>query len=209
MPKLPVFNLEGEQVDEIELSDAVFAAPVNRGLLHQAVVMYEANRRVGTAAAKTRGMVAGGGRKPWRQKGLGRARQGSIRAPHWRKGGVVFGPQPRSYRLSMPRKMRRAALRAALTAKLRDGELIVVDGLTLPAPKTREMRAVLERLGIADHKPLLVLAEPDTTVRLAARNLDGVEAAVAADLNARQVLVHGRLVLTRDAVRRIEEVLAS
>lgn len=209
MPKLPVYNLEGEQVDEIELSDAVFAAPVNRGLLHQAVVMYEANRRVGTAAVKTRGMVSGGGRKVWRQKGLGRARQGSIRAPHWRKGGVVFGPQPRSYRLRMPRKMRRAALRAALTAKLRDGELMVVDRLAVSAPKTREIRTVLEKLGISGQKPLLVLGEPDAAVHLAARNLEGVEAALAEHLNVRQVLVHGRVVLTRDAVRRVEEVLAS
>ena len=209
MPKVPVYNLEGQQVDEIELSDAVFAAPVNHDLLHQAVVMYEANRRVGTAATKTRGMVSGGGRKIWRQKGLGRARQGSIRAPHWRKGGVVFGPQPRSYRLRMPKKMRRAALRAALSAKLRDGELLVVDRLTVSAPRTREMRVVLEKLGVAAHKPLLVLGETDPAVRLAARNLEGVEAALAEHLNARQVLVHGRVVLTRDAVRRVEEVLAS
>src|SRR5690606_32722199 len=118
-------------------------------------------------------------------------------------------PQPRSYRLRMPKKMRRAALRAALSAKLRDGELLVVDRLTVPAPRTREMRVVLEKLGVAAHKPLLVLGETDPAVRLAARNLEGVEAALAEHLNARQVLVHGRVVLTRDAVRRVEEVLAS
>ena len=209
MPKVPVYNLEGKQVGEIELSDAVFAAPINPGLLHQAVVMYEANRRVGTAATKTRGMVSGGGRKPWRQKGLGRARHGSIRSPIWRKGGVVFGPQPRSYRLRMPKKMRRAALRAALSAKLRDGEITVVDRLTVAQPKTREMAAILDKLGVRSHRPLLVLAEPDPAVRLSARNLEGVETALAEHLNTRQVLAHGRVVLTVDAVRRVEEVLAS
>lgn len=208
MPKVPVYNTDGEQVDEIVLSEAVFAAPINDGLLHQAVVMYDANRRLGTAATKTRAMVAGGGRKPWRQKGLGRARHGSIRSPIWRKGGVTFGPQPRDYRLRMPKKMRRAALRAALSAKLRDGELTVIDNLQLPAPRTRDMAAILAKLGIAAERPLIVTDAADEKVRLSARNLPQTGTAVADALNTRQVLSHGRVVLTLAAVRRVEEVLA-
>ncbi|HEY8450372.1 MAG TPA: 50S ribosomal protein L4 [Bacillota bacterium] len=208
MPSVPVYNTAGEPVGEIELSDAVFAARIKPALLRQAVVMYEANRRVGTAATKTRAMVSGGGRKPWRQKGLGRARQGSIRSPLWRKGGIVFGPQPRDYRQRMPKQMRRAALKSALSAKLRDGEITVVEGLQLEEPKTRQIAEVLERLKVRDSRPLLVLPDYDQRIYLAARNLDGVRTIVAKDLNAYEVLKHGRLVLTRDAVARIEEGLA-
>ena len=139
----------------MELSDAVFGAAVERSLLHQAVVMYMANQRQGTASTKTRGEVRGGGRKPWRQKGIGRARHGSIRSPIWVGGGVVFGPKPRDYRQTMPKKARRAAMRSALSAKVRDGELIVVDALTLPEPKTQRMAAVLTNLS-AERKPLIV-----------------------------------------------------
>ncbi len=209
MPKVPVYNTEGETVGELELREDVFAVPVNEPLLHQAVVTYLANRRLGTHKTKTRGEVRGGGRKPWRQKGTGRARQGSIRAPHWRKGGIVFGPRPRDYRLRLPRKMRRGALRSALSAKVRDGALLVLDELHLPRPATREVLRVLRNLGVADKKPLLVLPRVDRDVVRAARNLPGVETAVAADLNAYTVLKHPRVVFTREAVERVTEVLSS
>lgn len=207
MPKVPVYNTAGEQVSELELNEHVFGARVNPALLHQAVVMYEANRRVGTAATKTRAMVSGGGRKPWRQKGLGRARQGSIRSPLWRKGGIVFGPMPRDYRQKMPKKMRRAALRSALSAKVRDGEILVLDQLSLSAPKTREMATVLHNLKVYDAKPLIVLAEPNDNVRLAARNIPGARTIEARELNAYEVLKHQRVIMTRDAVARVEEAL--
>lgn len=208
MPKVPVYNMAGEQIDEIELKEEIFNARVNPALLHQAVVMYEANRRAGTAATKTRAMVSGGGRKPWRQKGLGRARHGSIRSPIWRKGGVVFGPVPRDYRQKMPKKMRRAALRSALSAKVRDGELVVVDQLTLDSPKTREVVSLLRNLRLENAKPLIVLAEADDNVRLAARNVPGVKTIEARELNTYDVLKHPRVLFTREAVARVEEALA-
>lgn len=206
MPKVPVYNTAGEQVAELELSEAVFAAPYNPSLLHQAVVMYQANRRQGTASTKTRAEVSGGGRKPWRQKGLGRARHGSIRSPIWVGGGVVFGPKPREYRQSMPKKARRAALRSALSAKVRAGELIVLDDLQLGQPKTKEMANVLKRLS-AERKPLIVLGERNRNVELSARNLPGAETAQAEDINVYQVLAHDRLVMTRAAVAKLEEAL--
>ena len=206
MPKVSVYNQEGQPVGEIELSDTVFGAEVNEALLHQAVVMYLANQRQGTASTKTRGEVRGGGRKPWRQKGLGRARHGSIRSPIWVGGGVVFGPKPRDYRQAMPKKARRAALRSALSAKVRDGALIVLDDLKLAQPKTKEMAGVLKRLG-ADRKPLIVLGERDPNVELSARNLPGAGTAQAADINVYQVLAHDPLVLTRAAVAKLEEAL--
>ncbi len=206
MPKVSVYNLEGQAVGEIELSDVVFGAPVNEALLHQAVVMYQANQRQGTASTKTRAEVRGGGRKPWRQKGTGRARHGSIRSPIWVGGGVVFGPKPREYRQTMPKKARRAALRSALSAKVREGNLIVVESLTLAEPKTKQMAGVLGRLQ-AERKPLIVLAERDRNVELSTRNLPGVGTTQATDMNVYQVLAHDKLVLTKDAVAKLEEAL--
>ena len=206
MPKVSVYNQQGQPVGEIELSETVFGAEVNEALLHQAVVTYLANQRQGTASTKTRGEVSGGGRKPWRQKGLGRARHGSIRSPIWVGGGVVFGPKPRDYRLGMPKKARRAALRSALSAKVREGALIVLDDLQLPEPKTKEMAAVLKRLS-SDRKPLIVLAERNPNVELSARNLPGADTAQAEDINVYQVLAHDRLVITRAAVAKLEEAL--
>lgn len=206
MPKVSVYNLEGQTVGEIELSDVVFGAPVNETLLHQAVVTYLANQRQGTASTKTRAEVRGGGRKPWRQKGTGRARQGSIRAPQWVGGGTVFGPKPREYRLAMPKKARRAALRSALSAKVREGNLIVLESLTLPEPKTKLMAGVLGRLA-AERKPLILLAERDRNVELSTRNLPGAATMQATDLNVYQVLSHEKLVLTKDAVAKLEEAL--
>lgn len=206
MPKVTVYNLEGQAVGEIELSDAVFGAPVNEALLHQAVVTYLNNQRRGTASTKTRAEVRGGGRKPWRQKGTGRARHGSIRSPIWVGGGTTFGPKPRNFRQSLPKKARRAALRSALSAKVRDGGVIVLDDLKLSEPKTKVMAGVLQRL-LAERKPLIVLAERDRNVELSTRNLPGAGTTQAVDMNVYQVLAHDKLVLTRDAVAKLEEAL--
>lgn len=206
MPKVSVYNLEGQTVGEIELSDAVFGAPVNEALLHQAVVTYLNNQRQGTASTKTRAEVRGGGRKPWRQKGTGRARHGSIRSPIWVGGGVTFGPKPREFRQALPKKARRAAMRSALSAKVRDGELIVLETLSMAEPKTKEMAAVLSRLS-AERKPLIVLSERDRNVELSTRNLPGAGTTQATDMNVYQVLAHDKLVLTKDAVAKLEEAL--
>lgn len=206
MPRVPVYNLLGEAVGEIELSDNVFAVPMNSALIHQAVVRHLANRRRGTADTKTRAEVSGGGRKPWRQKGTGRARHGSIRSPLWRHGGVVFGPHPRSYAQDMPRKMRRLALKIALSEKLRNGELTVLEDLKLPAPKTKEMVKVLTNLG-AQEKAFIVTPEPDEVVYRSARNLPGVLTGGVHALNVYDVLKHDRLILTKEAVAKVEEVL--
>lgn len=206
MPKVDVYDVNGQVVGEEELSDEIFGAPVNHALMHQAVRVYLANRRAGTASTRTRGEVRGGGRKPWRQKGTGRARHGSIRSPLWRGGGVIFGPKPRSHRLLMPKKARRQALRSALSAKLRDGELTVVDAFQLPELKTKAVAAVVQQLG-GGRKPLLVIPEPDQGLRRAARNIPGVRTVVAACLNTYEVLDSSRLLITRDAVKKVEEVL--
>jgi large subunit ribosomal protein L4 len=205
MPTVPVYNLEGQPIGEITLSERVFQAPVNVPLLHQVVTIYLRNQRSGSANTKTRGEVRGGGRKPWRQKGTGRARQGSIRAPQWRHGGVVFGPKPRDYETSVPKKMRQAAIRAALSAKLRDGELKVVDALTLPAIKTKQVVAILKNLGTGDNV-LFVTREPIETLKLSARNLPDVDTLTTQNLNAYMLLKHGQVILAKDAVEAIEEV---
>ncbi len=206
MPKVALYNMQGETVGEVDLADDVFAVPVNDDLLHAAVVMYLANQRQGTVATKTRSLVRGGGRKPWRQKGTGRARQGSIRAPHWKGGATVFGPQPRDYGYTMPRKARRNALKSALSAKLLSGGIRVLDRLGFEQPRTREMAAVLSNLQV-DGKALIVTAGHDPAVYKSARNIPGVDAMAAADLNVYQVLNHDNVVLTREAVERVEEVL--
>lgn len=206
MPKVSVYNVEGEAVGELELSDAVFGAAVNETLLHQAVVTYLHNQRRGTASTKTRGEVRGGGRKPWRQKGTGRARHGSIRSPIWVGGGVTFGPKPREFRRSMPKKARRAAMRSALSAKVKDGSIVVVDDMQLAEPKTKAMAAILERFEAA-RKPLIVLAERNRNVELSARNLPGANTARVEDVNVYQVLAHEKLVVTKDAIAKLEEAL--
>ncbi|MGB4186359.1 MAG: 50S ribosomal protein L4, partial [Limnochordia bacterium] len=170
MPKVAVYNMEGVQIGDIELNDAIFGVTINEALMHQAVLSHLANRRQGTAATKSRGMVRGGGRKPWRQKGTGRARVGSIRSPLWVGGGVVFGPQPRDYSFSLPKKARRMALKSALSAKVRDGELIVLDELNIEEPKTKLMVKVLKALN-ADKKPLIVIGDWDANIELATRNI--------------------------------------
>lgn len=207
MAKFTVHNVKGEAVGDIELSDAVFAAPVNQALLHAAVVRYLANQRQGTAKTKTRTEVAGGGRKPWRQKGTGRARHGSIRSPIWRGGGTTFGPQPRDYRLEMPRKARRAALRSALSAKAGSGDLVVLDSIEFAEPKTKQVVGMLKNLNV-DGKALILTGDVQPTVYKSARNLPGVKTEEARNVNVYDILNHSKLIMTEAAARRLEEVLA-
>lgn len=201
----PLFSAEGEARGETSLP-TLFEGPVNEALLHQAVVTYLANQRQGTSDTKTRAEVRGGGRKPWRQKGTGRARQGTIRAPHWRKGGVVFGPHPRDFRMEFPKRARRAALRSALAQKAKDGSIVVLEGLTFEEPKTSRMLSLLEKIGA--QRPLVVTGELDKNAVLSVRNLPRSEASVASDLNAYAVLRCTTLVLTQDAMKKLEEAFS-
>ncbi|MGE5529637.1 MAG: 50S ribosomal protein L4 [Patescibacteria group bacterium] len=207
MPMVPVYNLEGEQTGEIMLSEQIFGAAPNRALLHDAVTLALAGRRLGTAKAKTRGEVRGGGRKPWRQKGTGQARHGSRRSPLWTGGGVIFPPTPRDYGFRMPRKARRAALISALSAKAAGREVMVVEGLHFEEPRTKSMVAVLERLNLPG-KTLIVLAEPEENVVKSARNIPGLTTLLPQALNVYDVLDHDRLLLAREAVSKVEEALA-
>ncbi len=204
--KAIVKNMAGEQVSEMELNDAIFAAPVNESLMHQALVRQLANAHRGTHKTKGRSDVAGGGAKPWRQKGTGRARQGSIRAPQWRHGGTVFGPQPRSYEKKMPRKMRRAALRSALSVVAGRNALVVVDEISFEVPKTREMEALLERLEIYG-SALILLPQRDDTIELSVRNIPDVKILHAAYLNIRDLLGYETVVLPLSVLPTIEAIL--
>ncbi|OUC08861.1 50S ribosomal protein L4, partial [Litorilinea aerophila] len=183
--------------------------PINRPLMHQALVRQLSNARLGTHKTKTRGEVSGGGRKPWRQKGTGRARQGSIRAPHWVGGGTVFGPRPRKYIKDMPKKMHRAALRSALSVKASAGQIVVLDQLTMEQPKTKAMVALLEALGLNGQRVLLVLPEKDEVVQLSARNLPEVKSLLSGYLNIRDLLGYDVLLMTREAVAHVEEWLGA
>ena len=207
MPTVGLFNKEGNKIEDIQLNDKVFAVEVNADAMHQVVVALLANKRQGTQSAKTRAEVRGGGIKPWRQKGTGRARQGSIRAPQWIKGGVVFAPKPRDYRMSVPKSMRRVAMKSALTSKVQDGQMVVLETLAFEAPKTKEMISVLGALNITS-KALVVTAEENTTVELSTRNIPGVKVLSVAQLNVLDLLDATKLVITQDAVKKIEEVLA-
>jgi len=207
MPKVAMFNIQGKQVGEVELSDNVFGAEVRPDIMHQVVKNYLINQRVGSASTLTRAEVAGGGRKPWRQKGTGRARHGSIRSPLWRKGGIVFGPKPRSFKSSLPKKLRKLALKSALSAKVEDSELILLDELAMEAPKTKEMVNILHNLK-ANTKSLIVLAGKDEAVEKSARNLPGVKAVNVNVLNVYDILNHDNLIMTKAAAQRVEEVYA-
>ncbi len=202
---LPVRNVEGQEVGSIEVEDYVFGLRPNRAVLHQAYVAQRANQRRGTHSTKTRGEVRGSTRKTRPQKYTGRARQGSIRAPHRRGGGVVFGPKPRDYSQRLPKKMRRLAIRSALSAKAADGELIVLDRLELERPNTKEMARILQNLGV-DRSALVVTGEPDRTVFLSVRNLEKKKCLPAAYLNVVDLLHHRYLVMTEAAVRKAEEL---
>jgi large subunit ribosomal protein L4 len=207
MPQVPVYNIEGKQVDTIDLNDKIFAAPIKEVAIHQAAVRQLANLRQGSASTKTRAAVAGGGAKPWRQKGTGRARQGSTRAPQWRHGGVVFGPHPRDYRQDMPRKARRAAVRSLLTTKVNENRLRVLDQLQLAEGKTKRVVALLSALQI-EGKALISLGTSDENTVRAARNLPTVKAIPAANLNALDLLNYDNLILTREGIDILERFLA-
>ena len=206
MANVTVYNMEGNEVGTMELNDAVFGVEINEHLVHLAVVRQLANNRQGTQKAKTRSEVSGGGRKPWRQKGTGHARQGSIRAPQWTGGGVVFAPVPRDYEVKMNKKERRAALKSALTSKVQDNKLVVVDSLALAEAKTKEMRKVLTNLKA--EKALIVTAGDDQNVVLSARNIADVQTATVNTINVYDVMKHSTVVVTKDAVASIEEVYA-
>lgn len=207
MPKVALYNTQGEQVGDVELSDSVFGQEISPELMHIVVKNYLANQRQGTASTLTRAEVAGGGRKPWRQKGTGRARHGSIRSPIWRKGGIVFGPKPRSYKYTLPKKLRRKALLSALSSKVEDDEIIVLEKLDLEAPKTKEMTKALDALK-ADRKSLIVLESKNENVEKSVRNIPGVKAVTVNILNVYDVLAHDNLIITEGAARKVEEVYA-
>jgi large subunit ribosomal protein L4 len=200
-----VYSTTGEVVDQIELNDFIFGIEPNVPVMHQALVRQRANARLGTHSTRTRGQVRGGGHKPWRQKGTGRARQGSTSAPHWRGGGTVFGPHPRSYRQDMPRKMRRLALRSALSDKARGEAITVVQGLEAIEPRTKIMKQVLEALAVTT-SALIVLPEKTETVERAAGNLGEVKTLLYANLNLADLLKYQRLILTPDAIAAIERL---
>ncbi|NTW06040.1 MAG: 50S ribosomal protein L4 [Peptococcaceae bacterium] len=209
MPMVPLYNVSGEQIGEIELNESVFGIDVHQSVLHDAVVAYLANQRQGTHDTKTRGEVRGGGRKPWRQKGTGRARAGSSRSPIWKGGGIVFGPHPRDYSIKLPKRVRRLAIKSALSSKVESGNIIVLDQLSLEIPKTKEMIRILDNIKASGSKALLVTAAVDENVVKSARNIDGVKSTTASFLNVYDIMAHQTLVITRDAVTKVEEVLAN
>ena len=206
MASVAVYNIEGKKVDTIELNDAVFGVEINEHLVHKAVVSQLANKRQGTQSAKTRAEVRGGGRKPWRQKGTGHARHGSIRSPQWRGGGVVFAPKPRDYSFKMNRKEKELAIKSALTSRVNEDKLMVLDQFGFDEIKTKKMKEVLENLKV--NKALIVLDKNDDNVTLSARNLPNVRTILFNSINVYDILKYDTLVITKDAVAQIEEVYA-
>lgn len=207
MPKVTLFKQDGSQSGDIELNEAVFGIEPNTHVLHEAVLMQRASRRQGTHAVKGRSDVRGGGRKPWKQKGTGRARQGSIRSPQWVGGGVVFGPTPRSYSYKLPKKVRRLALRSALSSKVQENSLVVLEGLTLDAPKTKEVIKLLSALNV-EKKALIVTTEKDENVLRSANNLKSIKVLTVEEVNVLDLLTHDQLIITRDAAEKAGEVFA-
>lgn len=207
MPKVALFNQTGSKVGEVELNDSVFGIEPNNHVMFEAVVMQRASLRQGTHKTKVRSEVAGGGRKPWRQKGTGRARQGSIRSPQWRGGGTVFGPIPRSYSYKLPKKVRRLAIKSALSSKVVSEDILVLESLAFDAPKTKEFSNVLKGLSV-DSKALIVTAGLDENVALSARNIPGITVTTADGISVLDVLNHDKLIMTKAAVEKVEEVLA-
>lgn len=204
MPKLALYNIAGETVGEIELSESIFGIEPNASVMHTVVKAYLANQRHGTQSALTRAEVRGGGIKPWRQKGTGRARQGSIRAPQWTHGGIVFAPKPRDYRLSVNKKVKRLAMKSALSSKVLDKEILVFDALDIAAPKTKEMVKLLKAVDVG--QALVVLPEKDEIVERATGNIPGVKATLVGTLNVYDILKYQTLILTKDSLAKIEEV---
>ncbi|QGU96494.1 50S ribosomal protein L4 [Clostridium bovifaecis] len=206
MPTVDLYNREGQKVGDVQLSDNIFAVEVNESVLHQVVVAQLANKRQGTQSAKTRAEVSGGGKKPWRQKGTGRARQGSTRAPQWIHGGIVFAPKPREYRMSIPKSMRRVAMKSALTTKVNDNNIVILESLELEAPKTKEMVKVINTFEAK--KPLIVVPENNEVVYKSVRNIEGATVIPVNNLNVYDILKHDKFIVTKEAVAKIEEVYA-
>ena len=207
MPNVAILNMAGENVGTMDLADGIFGIEVNEAVLHQVVVNYLANQRQGTQSTKTRTEVRGGGRKPWRQKGTGRARQGSIRAPQWTGGGVALGPKPRDYRYTLNKKVKRLAMKSALSAKVQNGEIIVLDNIVVDEIKTKTVADMLKNIKAAE-KALIVLPEKNDNIYLSARNIEGVETTFVNTLNVYSILKYDSMVVTKDAVAKIEEVYA-
>mgnify|MGYP000634171743 FL=1 len=207
MPKINVYDINGKKVKELELNEAVFGIEPNEAVVHSVLINYLANQRQGTQSTKTRSEVSGGGRKPWRQKGTGRARQGSIRAPQWIKGGIALGPKPRSYKYTVNKKERRLAIKSVLSSKVLENELVVVDSLPLKDIKTKEMVKALSNLKV-EGKALLMLPEKNETVQKSARNIKGVKTTLVETINVYDLLKYNKLVVTEDTVKKLEEVYA-
>lgn len=207
MPKLDVLNVSGEKIGDIELNPGIFGIEVNEHVLHDVVKNYLANQRQGTQSAKTRAEVRGGGKKPFRQKGTGRARQGTIRAPHYVGGGVAFAPKPRDYSYKLPKRVKRLALFSALSAKVAAGEVIVLDELAMDAPKTKDMVKILSNIK-AERKSLIVLPQVDENVQKSSNNIPGVDTTFVGQLNVYEILNHTNFVITKQALETIEEVYA-
>ena len=207
MPKVDVYNMQGKKVSDVELSEAVFGIEPNENVVHSVLVNYLANQRQGTQSTKTRAEVSGGGRKPWRQKGTGRARQGSIRAPQWIKGGIALGPKPRSYRFKINKKERQLAVKSVLSSKVLENTLVVVDSLDMKEIKTKEMVKALNNLKV-EGKTLMLLAEKNENVQKSARNIEGVKTTLVNTINAYDLLKYNKLVVTEDTVKKLEEVYA-
>ena len=207
MPKTDLYNMEGNVVGEVELNDSIFGVEVNEDALYIAVEAYLANQRQGTQSTKTRSEVSGGGAKPWRQKGTGRARQGSIRATQWIKGGIALGPKPRSYKMTINKKVKRLAIKSALTSKVNENNIIVLDNLEFNEIKTKNMVNVLNNLKV-DTKALVVLAEKNENVMRSTRNIQGVKASLTNTINVFDLLKHDKLIVTKEAIEKIEEVYA-
>ena len=207
MPTVQVMNMTGKKLEDLELNEAVFGVAPNEAVMHAVVVNYLANQRQGTQSTLTRTEVRGGGKKPWRQKGTGHARQGSIRAPQWTHGGIALGPKPRSYRYTLNKKVRRLAMKSALSSKVLDNTLLVLDNITMDAYKTKEMVKMLGAIN-AEKKALIVMPEVDQKVIKSAANIPGVKTTLVNTLNVYDILNHGSLILTKEAVKKIEEVYA-
>lgn len=205
MPKVAVYNISGEQVSEMELSENIFGAKINEHVLYEVVKNQLANKRQGTQSAKTRSEVRGGGRKPWKQKGTGRARHGTIRSPLWAGGGVTFAPKPRDYSYTVPKKIKRLAMKSALSAKVASNEMIILDDLSLDAPKTKDMVNILNNLGVK-RKALIVMFEKDEMVIKSANNIPGVVTALTNTINVYDILKYDNFIITKAAVEKVEEV---
>ena len=207
MPNVALYNMEGKQIGDINLSDALFGQEVNKSVLHQVVVNYLANQRQGTQSTKTRSEVRGGGIKPWRQKGTGRARQGSIRAPQWIKGGIALGPKPRDYGYVLNKKVKIVALKSALSSKVAEQEIIVVDDIAMTEIKTKTVATMLTNLNV-ESKALIVTCDKNDNVVKSAKNIPGVSTAFTGSLNVYEILNHDKLIITKGAVEKLEEVYA-